>query len=54
VRFIEFMKTMLMPRVFGALTNWNFGSKQESGVYAAPKLYLGRALLMMTGTKIAS
>jgi hypothetical protein len=35
-------------------TFWNFGTKQEMGVYAAPKLYLGRTLLMMTGTNVAT
>ena len=36
----------------GTLTVWNFGAKQESGFYAAPKLYLGSTPLMMTGTNI--
>jgi hypothetical protein len=36
----------------GTLTVWNFGAKQESGLYAAPKLYLGSTPLMMTGTNI--
>jgi hypothetical protein len=35
-------------------TLWNFGVKHESGVYAAPKLYLGNTLLMMSGTNVAS
>ena len=36
----------------GTLTAWNFGAKQEAGLYAAPKLYLGSTPLMMTGTNI--
>jgi hypothetical protein len=35
-------------------TAWNFGTKQESGVYAAPKLYLGGTPLMMTGTNVGT
>jgi len=35
-------------------TAWNFGTKQESGVYAAPRLYLGGTLLMMTGTNVGT
>jgi len=35
-------------------TAWNFGTKQESGVYAAPKLYLGDTPLMMTGTNVGT
>jgi hypothetical protein len=35
-------------------TAWNFGTKHESGVYAAPKLYLGGTLLMMTGTNVGT
>lgn len=36
----------------GAGTFWNFGKKHNIGIYAAPKLYLGRSLLKMTGTNV--
>lgn len=36
----------------GSTTTWNFGTKREAGIYAAPKLYLGKTLLMMTGSNI--
>src|ERR1035437_3483983 len=29
------------------LTAWNFGAKQEAGLYTAPKLYLGSTPLLM-------
>ena len=32
----------------------NFGVKQDSSIYVAPKLYLGNVLLQMTGTNIAT
>ena len=51
--FDKSQEPKLGPRL-GTGTNWNFGAKQESGIYAAPKLYLGNTLLMMTGTNIAS
>jgi hypothetical protein len=38
----------------GTMTSWNFGAKQESGVYAAPTLYLGSTRLLMTGTNIGT
>ena len=30
----------------GTGTNWNFGTKLEAGIYAAPKLYLGSTPLL--------
>ena len=33
-------------------TAWHFGDKQEGGAYVAPRLYLGNAPLMMTGTNV--
>ena len=33
-------------------TFWNFGVPQKVGVYAAPKLYLGKSPLRMTGTNV--
>ncbi len=33
-------------------TGWNFGATQELGVYAAPKLYLGRTRLRISGTNV--
>ena len=30
-------------------TSWNFGDKGEAGVYVAPRLYLGKTQLQMTG-----
>ena len=47
--------TSLEPKLgkrLSTTTMWNFGVKQESGVYAAPKLYLGSTRLMMTRTNI--
>jgi hypothetical protein len=35
-------------------TNWNFGTALEAGIYAAPKLYLGNTVLMMTGSNIGT
>lgn len=35
-------------------TFWNFGNGQDAGIYAAPKLYLGNTLLIMTGTNVAT
>ncbi len=35
-------------------TAWNFGTKQESGVYAAPRLFLGGTPLLMTGTNVGT
>jgi hypothetical protein len=35
-------------------TAWNFGTKQASGVYAAPKLYLSDIPLTMTGTNVGT
>jgi len=35
-------------------TLWNFGVKQDAGVYAAPKLYLGNVPLRMTGTNVVT
>jgi len=36
----------------GTGTAWHFGDKQEGGIYAAPRLYLGSTPLMMTGTNV--
>jgi hypothetical protein len=33
-------------------TFWNFGVPQKVGVYAAPKLYLRKSPLRMTGTNV--
>lgn len=33
-------------------TLWNFGVAQETGAYAAPKIYLGKVPLRMTGTNV--
>jgi hypothetical protein len=38
----------------GTTTLWNFGAIRDSGLYAAPKLYLGSTPLMMTGTNIGT
>jgi hypothetical protein len=38
----------------GTATLWNFGAIRDSGIYAAPKLYLGNTPLMMTGTNIGT
>jgi hypothetical protein len=35
-------------------TLWNFGVKHEGRTYAAPKLYLGGTLVMMTGTNVGT
>jgi hypothetical protein len=36
----------------GTVTLWNFGSRLQSSVYAAPKLFLGNAPLAMSGNGI--
>jgi hypothetical protein len=36
----------------GTAMLWNFGSREEAGVYAAPQLYMGSTPLMMTGADI--
>ena len=38
----------------GTETLWNFGTKYESGMYAAPKLFLGSTRLMMNDTVIGT
>lgn len=38
----------------GSMDFWNFGSQQEMAIYKAPKLYLGRTRLIMTGTNVAA
>ncbi len=38
----------------GTSTSWHIGEKAESGVYAAPRLYLGNCLLQMTGTNVVT
>jgi hypothetical protein len=43
-----------LGKAVGTETVWNFGAVQESKMYAAPKLYLGKTLLMMTGTNVAA
>jgi hypothetical protein len=35
-------------------TLWNFGVKQDMGVYAPPKLYLGNVLLRTTGKNVVT
>ncbi len=35
---------------FGTVPDWAFDGKHEAGIYMAPKLYLGGALLPLTGT----
>ena len=35
-------------------TAWNFGTKLEVGIYAAPKLFMGNTLLMMTGPNVST
>lgn len=47
----------LEPRLgkrLDTLTAWHFGVKLDAGEYAAPKLYCGGSLLLMTGTNIAT
>jgi hypothetical protein len=34
------------------ISSWNFGAAQPLGVYVAPKLFLGRTQLQMTGTNV--
>ncbi|HEV2392282.1 MAG TPA: hypothetical protein VG146_07960 [Verrucomicrobiae bacterium] len=38
----------------GAVTVWNFGVGIKTEIYAAPKLYVRNALLMMTGTNVGA
>jgi hypothetical protein len=52
-----FLDKSLEPKLGKRLatgTNWNFGTKLEAGIYAAPKLYLGSTLLLMTGPNIGT
>ena len=43
-----------LGRRFDTGTFWNFGAPQEVRAYAAPKLYLGKALLRTTGTNVVT
>lgn len=38
----------------GTVTVWHFGVGIQTGIHAAPKLYLRNALLMMTGTNVGA
>lgn len=38
----------------GTVTVWRFGVGIKTGIFAAPKLYLGKAPLMMTGTNVGA
>ena len=45
----------LEPRLgkrLGTMAMWNFGTEQQSGVYAAPRLYLQDIPLLMSGTNV--
>jgi hypothetical protein len=49
--FVKSLEPKLGQRLdTGAL--WNFGVKQDVGVYAPPKLYLGNVPLRLTGTNV--
>jgi len=50
-----FFDSSLKPRLgrcLGSTTAWNFGTKREAGIYASPRLYLGNAELMLTGSNV--
>lgn len=38
----------------GTIPAWNFGVEHEANIYAAPKLYLGNSLLVISGTNIVT
>ena len=41
-----------LGRRLGAMDMWNFGTKSEMGIFAAPRLYLGDTPLLISGTNI--
>lgn len=51
--FGESLEAKLGKRL-GTVTVWHFGVGIQTGIHAAPKLYLRNALLMMTGTNVGA
>jgi hypothetical protein len=44
----------ILGKRLGTDTSWHFGVEGDAGVHGAPKLYLGGAPLLMTGTNVAT